>query len=131
MAAEETELPELQFSVACDGVAQDPGTGKLALVGVFEQILQPSVVPQFFVINRWTYGKGSFTEQVKITDGQGNVTAQSPATPFTLARESAVHTVISGFVNTSFAQARVYWIEVQLEGALQLAWPLPVLAGPG
>jgi hypothetical protein len=119
--------PVLQTSIGCDGFAQDQQTGKLALLGIFDRFLQPGIpVPQFVIVDRWTYGEGTFAELVKITDGEGSVVVESQPSEFTLAHPAASHTVVSGFVGVTFPEARVYWVEVMLDGDLELAWPLPV-----
>ena len=120
------QRPVLQFSVGCDGIAQDPQSGKVALVGVFDRILAPTTVPQFFIANRWTYGRGTFRERVRITDGSGAVVGQSVETEVPLPHPAGSHTVISGFVGLAFPEAKVYWVEVLLDDVLELAWPLPV-----
>jgi hypothetical protein len=126
MSDEERELPVLQFSVACDGVAVDPASQKLALVGVFDKILQPTVVPQFSIVNRWTYAVGGFSERVIITDATEQQVAAPAEASFTLTQEAQQHTTIHGFINSKFEKAEVHWIQVFLDGELEMAWPLPV-----
>ena len=59
-----TEKPTLQFSVPCDGIAKGPNN-KPVFVGIFSSILRPTVIPQFFIANRWINGIGEFTQTIK------------------------------------------------------------------
>ena len=48
------EQPILQFSVLCDGIATPKEIGnKPVFIGVFSSLLRPTIVPQFFIANRW------------------------------------------------------------------------------
>lgn len=126
MADEAQQRPILQYSVNCDGFGQDE-TGKLVLVGIFELIRQPATLAQFFIVNCWTYGRGSFRETVKITKPDGDLLAEAEPVTFQLSHQSGRHTVASGFVNTTFPEPGVYWVQVSLDDELEIAWPLPVL----
>lgn len=120
------ERPLLQFSVNCDGVGQDE-SGKLVLVGIFEFFKQPATVPQFFIVNRWTRGSGTFKQNVRILRPDRDLLVEAEEVEFTLSHPTARHTIASGFVNQNFPDPGVYWVEVSLDDELELAWPLLVL----
>ncbi len=123
-------LPVLQMSALCDGLAQDPVSKKISLIGLFDMILQPMVMPQFFVFNHWVNGEGTFTEVVEILAPDLTPVAPTPPQEFTLPARTSAANIINGFVNFNFAVSGVYWIQVKLNGELVLAYPLPVLQSP-
>jgi hypothetical protein len=123
--------PILQFSVLCDAVGQDANTHKLSFFGVFDRILQPIVMQQFFIVNRWTNGLGNFRQT--ITFLRPDLTPVAPVT----AQDFVIHSrtegagIMSGFLGFNFAIPGVWWIEVRLDDELVLAYPLPVLERSG
>jgi hypothetical protein len=117
--------PVLQFSLTCDGVAQD-SAGKPVFIGVFTSISRLGRVPQFFVANRWVNGQGSFEQTVRLLYPDLSVFATAKPTNFRLQSRASAHDVYSGFVNLNFDRAGVYWISVELGTESVLAYPIPV-----
>lgn len=121
--------PILQFSILCDGVAQDEQNNKLSLIGVFTMLLRPHIIPQFFIVNKWIYGKGTFETHIIIRDPDLKPITDMPKQQFTLQKETQSHDIINGFVNVNFETPGVYWIEVYLNDSLSISYPLPVHSG--
>lgn len=119
--------PELQFAVLCDGVAQDAASRKFALVGLFDELLQPSILPQFFLVCKWIKGMGSFTQAVEILKPDLSPLGP-PLVPqdFQLVSKTQGANVVTGFINFNFPEAGVHWVQIKLDGELVLAFPLPV-----
>lgn len=123
---EETNKPVLQFSVLCDGVAKGPGN-KPVLIGVFNNFVRTGVIPQFFIVNRWIYGKGTFKQKIAIKDPDlAKSVAEVADQEFTLPDETTPVDLLSGFVNVNFEKSGVHWVEVSIDGEVVLSYPLPV-----
>jgi len=119
------EKPLLQFSVPCDGIAK--GTdNKPVFVGIFSSILRSSIIPQFFIANRWINGLGKFEQVVKILDPELKEIAKSEPQRFKLDSKAKSADLFAGFINMHFNKSGVYWIVVDLDGELAMSYPLPV-----
>jgi hypothetical protein len=119
--------PILQFSVLCDGVAQDPN-GKMAFIGVFESLVRPATVPQFFIVNKWINGQGTFRQSVEILTPDLRLNGGQPSLvqEFALLSQAAGNLVVVGFVNYVFNDTGVYWVQIKLDDEMVMAYPLPV-----
>lgn len=120
-----TEKPTLQFSVPCDGVAKGPNN-KPVFVGIFSSILRPSIIPQFFIANRWINGIGEFEQVVKILNQELKELAKSEPQKFKLDSKAKAADLFSGFINMNFDKSGVYWIVVEINGDSVMSYPLPV-----
>jgi hypothetical protein len=129
-ASSNRRLPILQFSVLCDAVAQDPTLKKVALLGLFDQLLQPATLPQFFVVNKWIDGIGTFVQGIEILNPDMSVLGSSEPMRFELTSRPVGATNIAGFVNFPFRVSGVHWVQIKLDGELTLSYPVPVL-NPG
>jgi len=114
------EKPILQFSVPCDGIAKGPNN-KPVFVGIFSSILRPSVIPQFFIANRWINGIGEFEQVVKILDPELKEIAKSEAQKFKLDSKAKSADLFSGFINMNFDKSGVFWISTELDGELAMS----------
>ncbi|MBI5412828.1 hypothetical protein HZA42_00590 [Candidatus Peregrinibacteria bacterium] len=125
-AAEEKSKPILQFSVLCDGVAKGQG-GKPVFIGIFDNFVRTGVIPQFFIANRWTYGKGKFNQKIEIKNPELDKSIAEVANQeFILQNETSPANIISGFVNVNFEKAGVHWVQIFLDDELVMSYPLPV-----
>lgn len=123
---EVTDKPVLQFTVLCDGVARGPGN-KPVLIGVFNNFVRTGIIPQFFIVNRWIYGKGTFKQKIAIKDPDlTKSVAEVGDQEFTLPDETTPVDLLSGFVNVNFEKSGVYWVEVSVDENVVLSFPLPV-----
>lgn len=122
----EQVIPTLQFSVMCEAVAQDPSR-KLLLAGVFDNLLRPFTMPQFFIVNKWTNGIGKFRQTIEILKPDLTPNSELSHTDFTLTSRALGHTNVAGYINYTFPEVGVYWIQIKLDGDLILAYPCPVL----
>ena len=119
--------PNLQFSVLCDDVRREDN-GKFILLGLFEAINAlnfPAKHQTMFVANRWCKGEGEFTQKIRIVSSMDQSTVfQTDDQPFSLADIDSHHTLISKFNNLVFPKTGKYWVEVLLDGELELNYPL-------
>ncbi|PIR43341.1 hypothetical protein COV24_03175 [candidate division WWE3 bacterium CG10_big_fil_rev_8_21_14_0_10_32_10] len=121
----EISKPILQFSVLCDGVANQGN--KPVFIGVFSNFVRTGIIAQFFIANRWTYGKGTFKQKTAIKDPDlKKIVAEIPEQEFVLKEETNGADIINGFVNVNFKKPGVYWVEIFLDGELVMSYPLPV-----
>lgn len=126
----EKSKPILQFSVLCDGVARGQGN-KPVFIGVFSNFVRTGLIPQFFIVNRWVYGKGTFKQKVVIKDPDlMKAIAEIPEQEFILQNETNRADLVLGFVNVNFEKGGVYWVEITLDGELVMSYPLPVYEQP-
>jgi len=124
-AVEEKSKPILQFSVLCDGVAKQGN--KPVFIGVFSNFVRTGVIAQFFIANRWIYGKGTFKQKIAIKDPNLQKTiAEIPDQEFVLKEEINGADIVNGFVNVNFGKPGVYWVEISLDNELLMSYPLPV-----
>lgn len=120
------EKPTLQFSVPCDGVAKAQNN-KAAFIGIFDHLVRLGTIPQFFIVNRWIYGSGTFKQKIVIkTPNLKKTVVETAEQEFTLTSEIDNADFISGFVNTNFEKKGVYWIEIYLNDELMMTYPFPV-----
>ncbi|OGK64563.1 hypothetical protein A2209_01820 [Candidatus Roizmanbacteria bacterium RIFOXYA1_FULL_41_12] len=125
LAVEEKSKPILQFSVLCDGVAKQGN--KPVFIGVFSNFVRTGVIAQFFIVNRWIYGKGTFKQKIAIKDPDLQKTiAEIPDQEFILKEEINSADIVNGFVNVNFEKPGVYWVEISLDNKLLMSYPLPV-----
>lgn len=122
-----TERPILQFSVLCDGIATPQEMGnKPVFIGVFNSLLRPMTVPQFFIANRWINGTGDHSQVIKILDPELKELAKTNAQKFILESKVNSADLFSAFVNLNFTKTGVYWIRVELDDKLAMSYPFPV-----
>jgi hypothetical protein len=121
-------LPDLQCALICDGVRQE-ANGNLMFLGVLDRVLAmqfPVNVPQVFIVTRWTAGKGTFHQTIKLlaTD-EITVLAQTDGKVQLNAPEVSATAVmpVGGF---KFERPGPYWCEVILDDVLKLRFSLPV-----
>ena len=118
--------PILQFSVLCDGVAQGQGN-KPVFIGVFSNFVRTGVVPQFFIVNRWIYGKGTFKQKIVIKSPDlAKTVVEIPEQEFVLKDEINSADIINGFVSVNFEKSGVYWVQIMLDDKMIMSYPIPV-----
>ena len=122
---EEVITPTLQACILCDALAKDP-SGKLVFVGVFDAIMKPVTLPQFFVVVRWAKGKGVYQSNIKILDPDLKKIVKTDTAKFVLQHEAEVAQTVHQFVNFNFPHFGVYWIVVMLDGRDYASFPLSV-----
>ncbi|MDA3799527.1 MAG: hypothetical protein PF692_10650 [Kiritimatiellae bacterium] len=122
-------LPNLQSSLLCDDVRQEKN-GKFMLIGLFDRIGLPKFpisVPRLFVVNKWCSGEGEFKQQSKIIRPDGK-TALLTGKQIDVKLPNSVHTAtsIEVFMNVTFQEEGVHWVEVSIEDELVIRYPLTV-----
>ncbi len=118
-------LPTLQFCVLCDNISNPPD-GKPVFSGVFDKIIRPSILPQFFIALRWINGFGEHKTTIKILDPELKAIFNSPDILFKLTHLVSSNDNILRFANFNFSKSGVYWIEILLDNETHSAFPLPV-----
>jgi hypothetical protein len=122
-------IPDLQMSVLCDDVRQER-SGKFILVGLFD-VIGMSTFPGLFgricIVNRWCCGQGNFTERTRIVGpDNGPVVAEGQGIPVQLPNGEVTATNVEFFMNVKFDKEGVYWVEIMLDNAMKLRYPLRV-----
>jgi hypothetical protein len=121
-------LPDLQCSLICDGFRQE-SNGNLILLGVMDRILSrqfPITIGQLFLVNRWTAGKGNFTQVVRILGTDQTTVLHKAESKFQLPDPVVSATTVLGVGGFPFSHAGPYWIEVLVDDVMKLRYALPV-----
>jgi hypothetical protein len=119
--------PILQFCVFCDAFAEGPGNKK-SHVGVFDLIMEPSVLPQMGIGVRWIDGIGTFSQSIRILKPDLTPLIPPSDSEFTLPNRVTPFTIQATFGNVRFEEPGVYWVELLLDGERHAAFPLPVFS---
>lgn len=121
-------LPDLQCSLVCDGIRQE-ANGNLILLGVLSQVLSPQfpiTASQLFVVNRWTAGKGQFTQVIRVLSSDSGTVLQTAESKFQLNDPVFSATTVVAMQNVTFEKPGPYWIEVLVDDVMKLRYALPV-----
>ena len=121
-------LPDLQCSLICDGFRQE-ANGNLILLGVMDRVLSPQFplqVPQLVIINRWTAGKGSFTQAVRVLSSDSSTVLTKSESKFQLNDPVFSATTVVGIQNLTFKEPGPYWVEVLVDDVMKLRYAIPV-----
>jgi hypothetical protein len=125
-------LPDLQCSLLCDDIRQE-ASGNLILLGVIGLIRVPGVpvvAPKLCVVNRWTAGKGNFTEQVRLLGPDGTTVLRKSSAKLSLPDPVQNVTNVSMFGQVEFTAAGVYYIEVLVDDVMKLRYAIPLVVVP-
>mgnify|MGYP003981944339 CR=1 FL=1 len=122
-------IPDLQSSLLCDDVRQERN-GKFILIGLFDAVgvpKFPALFQRICVVNRWCCGQGEFTQRSRILKPDGlSVLVEGKEVKVVLADSEATATSVEFFMNFKFETPGTYWVEILLDGALKLRYPLKV-----
>ena len=120
-------LPDLQCSLVCDGIRQET-TGNLILLGVMDRILSmqyPLQVGQLFIVNRWTAGKGQFTQVVRILGSDQTTVLHRSESKMSLPDPIATATNVHAVGGFQLPAPGPYWVEVLIDDFMKLRYALP------
>jgi len=120
-------LPDLQCSLVCDGIRQE-ASGNLILLGVMDRILSqqyPVQLGQLFIVNRWTAGKGQFTQVVKILAADQTTVLHKSESKMALPDPIATATNVHGVTGITLNQPGPYWVEVLIDDVMKLRYAIP------
>jgi len=113
----------------CDDVRQERN-GKFILIGLFDVInanQYPLVFPRMGLVTRWCNGEGEYRQLSRLfKPDQKTVIAQGQTIPVKLPGLEAVVTNVEFFINITFTESGVHWIEVLLDNDLKIRFPLRV-----
>jgi hypothetical protein len=121
-------LPDLQCSIICDGIRQEANQN-LILLGVMDKIVSPQFpipINQLLVVNRWTAGKGEFTQAIRILATDQTTVLHKVEARFALADPVLSVTSVLGVGGFQFPQPGPYWVEVMVDDVMKLRYALPV-----
>ncbi len=121
-------LPDLQCSLVCDGIRQE-SNGNLILLGVLSQVLSPQfpiTAAQLYVVNRWTAGKGAFTQVLRLLSIDSSTVLQKVESKFQLNDPVFSATTVVAMQNVTFKDPGPYWIEILVDDVMKLRYALPV-----
>ncbi len=121
-------LPDLQCSLVCDGIRQE-SNGNLILLGVLSQVLSPQfpiTAGQLFVVNRWTAGKGNFTQVIRVMSIDSATVLHKAESKFQLNDPVFSATTVVAMQNLTFEKPGPYWIEILVDDVMKLRYALPV-----
>ncbi|RJQ30856.1 MAG: hypothetical protein C4562_07465 [Actinobacteria bacterium] len=125
----ESKKPTLQFSVICDDIANFHDSGKLIIVGLFEQIIVdevPASHQKMWVLSRFTDGLGDYTCQTKIVNPTGEIIFQSDPVAFSLKAKEASYNVNGQIFGLPLEHIGTYWVETYLNDEYLSKIPLIV-----
>ena len=119
-------IPDLQSSLLCDDVRQERN-GKFMLIGIFDGLATQQIPTRFHricVVNRWCSGQGTFHQRTRIVAPDGKTVVEGKDVPVQLNDTTHTATSIEAFMNVEFKEEGTHWIEVHLDGAMRLRYPL-------
>lgn len=121
--------PDLQSCLLCDDVRQERN-GKFILIGLFDALWGPNFplkYPRLCMVTRWCSGEGEFIQSSRILKpDRSSVLLQGKDIPVRLKDDLHTATNVEFFMNVSFDEPGVYWIEVNLDQGLKLTYPLRI-----
>lgn len=122
-------IPDLQSCLICDDVRQERN-GKFMLIGLFDAINAPQLpllYPRLYMATRWCSGEGRFLQHSRILcPDQSTVLVEGKDIPVQLSGTDVSATNVEIFLNVRFKEEGLHWVEVLLDGALKLRFPLRV-----
>jgi len=122
-------IPDLQSSVICDDVRQERN-GKFFLIGIFDILntnKYPLVFPRMCLLTRWCNGEGEYSQISRLLKpDQKTVVAQGQTIRLKLPGLETIATNVEFFINTTFTESGIHWIEVLLDNDLKIRLPLRV-----
>jgi hypothetical protein len=124
---EETDKLELVYTLLCDDVRLEVGN-KLSFMGIFQNIIvqqMPVRLFKFAVVNHWR-GEGNHLSEVRIlTPDRRQPVAMSQPTSFNID-PSGFADNISFFIDVTFPEAGLYWVQTLVNSNLFDEQPLLV-----
>jgi hypothetical protein len=126
-------IPDLQACLLCDDVRQERN-GKFILIGIFDVInanQYPLVFPRMCLVTRWCNGEGEFSQVSRLLKpDQKTVVAQGQNIRLKLPGIEAIATNVEFFINITFTESGIHWIEILLDNDLKIRLPLRVAPLP-
>ncbi len=122
-------IPDLQACLLCDDVRQERN-GKFFLIGIFDILntnKYPLVFPRMCLLTRWCNGEGEYSQISRLLKpDQKTVVAQGQTIRLKLPGLETIATNVEFFINTTFTESGIHWIEVLLDNDLKIRLPLRV-----
>ena len=118
---------ELQYTLLCDDVRIEIGN-KVSVMGIFQGIYVeqlPVTIMKFGVLNHWV-GEGVYDTEVRLLSPDKSDTLLNSQTAPVELEEGSFTDNVSFFVNTVFAEAGIYWLQVLANGIVISERPLHV-----
>lgn len=123
-------IPDLQSCIICDDVRRE-FNGKLMLIGVMPAIVVPKVpikLDRLHIVTSLCCGQGNFVLDTRIYAPDQTTIILKNDKPNNIAMRdtNTLATIVQCFINPTFNEAGIYWVEVLLDNQLKLRFPLPV-----
>lgn len=128
----ETVLPDIQGSLVCEDVRMEVN-GSQTLVGVINAIIAPKLpvrIIKLCIWTRWTSGEGRFNQEARIVAPDEERIVSRNLITFQLGGLDAHATNVHFFGGIQFDQHGAYHVEIRLDDALRLRYPLNVIPAP-
>lgn len=126
-------IPDLQACLLCDDVRQERN-GKFILIGLFDVInanQYPLVFPRMSLVTRWCNGEGEYSQVSRLLKpDQKTVVAQGQTIRLKLPGMETIATNVEFFINITFTESGIHWVEVLLDNDLKIRLPLRVAPLP-
>jgi hypothetical protein len=86
----------------------------------------PITAQQLLIVNRWTAGKGSFTQAVRVLSSDSSTVLTKSESKFQLNDPVFSATTVVGIQNLTFKEPGPYWVEVLVDDVMKLRYAIPV-----
>lgn len=121
--------PDLQGAVLCEDVRAE-ASGQQTLIGIVGAIAAPTLPIGFLKLclwTRWCGGAGTFTQTAFILSGDDESPIAKAEVPFKLKDMDSHATNVHVFGGVQFQKSGVYHVEIRLDDAIKLRFPVPVV----
>lgn len=120
--------PSLQFSVPCLEVKEENKPPTFAYL--FYELPLPEIpikCPPFFINNGWCNGQGNYQQEIKIlSPDKKEVIIETGKQDFALDTNYVPQLIVNQFDQVLFKEAGYYWVQVLLNGTIELEYPITV-----
>ncbi|AKJ64071.1 hypothetical protein L21SP4_00808 [Kiritimatiella glycovorans] len=104
------------------------------LLGIFDTVRARSLPLRFSrlcIVTRWCSGEGSFQQRSRILcPDQEAVLAEGRNIPLRLQSPESTATNVEVFADLEFGEFGTYWVEVLLDEAMMIRFPIRILKSP-
>jgi hypothetical protein len=123
-------LPDLQSCIICEDVRREMN-GKLMLIGVIPALIVPKLpckLDRLHIVTSLCCGQGEFEISTRIyKPDQTTIFLQNEKSNHVKMQDTnTLATIVQCFINPTFTESGIYWVEVLVEKQLKLRFPFPV-----
>ena len=123
-------IPDIQSCIICEDVRREIN-GKLMLIGVTANMILPKLpckIDKLHIVTSLCCGEGEFELSTKIyAPGQKTVVLKNEKPNKIILKDTnTLATVVQCFINPTFNEKGIYWVETLIDNNLKLRFPLPI-----